>query len=201
MISYFLNISRPGPQCDPNIACRKILQSFLVNAEKKWASFVRLPESIYIPCMNITFGHSGEIEWPRHMSEEVVLQSLKNELVLKLVGSIIIHQDPRPIDGLLANSTDSDMGNLRWIILRRFVGGLCVPCSCTAEVQLSLFYFLGKAFCKGQFFSPDMYNLVFPNGTLFFISSFPEKSPCIVITMIRAFVLGKRLIAFVTCNL
>ena len=63
--------------------------------------------------MNITFGHSGEIEWPRHMSEEVVLQSLKNELVPKLVGSIIIHQDPRPIDGLLANSTDSDMGNLQ----------------------------------------------------------------------------------------
>ena len=34
MISYFLNISRPGPQWDPNIACPKILQSFLVNAEK-----------------------------------------------------------------------------------------------------------------------------------------------------------------------
>ena len=63
--------------------------------------------------MNITFGHSGEIEWPRDMAKEVVLQSLKNELVLKLVSSIVIHQDPHPIDGLLANLTDSDMGNLR----------------------------------------------------------------------------------------
>ena len=177
MISYFLNISRPGPQCDPNIACRKILQSFLVNAEKKWASFVRLPESIYIPCMNITFGHSGEIEWPRHMSEEVVLQSLKNELVLKLVGSIIIHQDPRPIDGLLANSTDSDMGNLRWIILRRFVGGLCVPCSCTAEVQLSLFYFFGEGVLQGPILFTWYVQLSVSKRDIVFYIKFPRKKP------------------------
>ena len=58
-------------------------------------------------------------------------------------------------------------------------------------------FFWGKAFCKGQFFSPDMYNLVFPNGTLFF--NFRRKY-FIHSTMIWDFVLGKRLIAFVTYN-
>lgn len=135
------------------------------------------------------------------MAKEVVLQSLKNELVLKLVGSIIIHQDPRPIDGLLANLTDSDMWNLRWIILRRFVGGLCVPSSCTAEVQLSLFhFFLGEGVLQGPILFTWYVQLSVSKRDIVFYIKFPRKSPCIVITMIRAFVLWKRLIAFVTCN-
>lgn len=62
------------------------------------------------------------------------------------------------------------------------------------------FIFLGEGVLQGPILFTWYVQLSVSKRDIVFYIKFPRKSPCIVITMIRAFVLWKRLIAFVTCN-